>query len=193
MTSLIEKTIDRRGFLRMSSGVALSAGALALLGGHSALAAALPAVAAHDIGILNVEVALEYEGIAAYGIALKSGLLKGDTIKVATKFQGDHKQHNNLLISTIRKLGGEPVMEKTESEYAKALSVDKLKNQSDVLMLALTLELGAANAYLGVIPAFKDPQLARIAARIAADEATHWATLNAALGKPFMPALGFGA
>lgn len=193
MNSLIEKGFNRRGFLKMSGGFVLSAGALALLGSQSALAAALPADASNDIGILNGAVANEYEGIAAYGIALKSGLLKGDVIKAATKFQGDHKRHSELLIATIRKLSGEPVAEKTEAEYAKAISADKLKNQSDILMLALSLELGAANAYLGVIPALKDPQLARVAARIAADEASHWTLLNSVLGKPFMPALGFGA
>ena len=113
--------------------------------------------------------------------------------KAATKFQDDHKRHNDALIATIRKLGGEPGAEKAEAEYAKALNFDRLKNQEDVLDLAARLELGATNAYLGVIPAFKDPQLAKVAGRLAADEATHWALLNFDLGRPFMAALGFGA
>ena len=61
-----------------------------------------------------------------------------------------------------------------------------------MLSFAAALELGAANAYLGVIPALKDPQLAKIAARLAADEAAHWALLNFDLGRPFMTGLGFG-
>ena len=51
-------------------------------------------------------------------------------------------------------MGGTPVAEKKIDDYAKALKADTLKNQGDVLDLAARLELGAINAYLGVIPAF---------------------------------------
>ena len=71
--------------------------------------------------------------------------------------------------------------------------MDRLTNQEQILNLAARLELGATNAYLGVIPAFNDAQLAKIAGRLAADEAAHWALLNFDLGRPFMDALGFGA
>ena len=75
-----------------------------------------------------------------------------------------------------------------------ALKADTLKSQNDVLELARRLELGATNAYLGVIPSFKDAQLAKVAARLAADETLHWTVLNQTLGKP-LPAGGmpFGA
>lgn len=183
--------LSRRHLLARTGGLTLSAGAAMLLG-KAAWAQSVPVANAQDIGILNVAVGLEYEGINAYAIALKSGLLDANVSKVATKFQGDHKRHNDLLIETIRKLGGEPVAELTEADYAKALNVDQLKTQKDVLDLAARLELGATNAYLGIIPSFKDPQLGQISARLAADEATHWALLNFDLGRPFMPALGFG-
>ena len=63
-----------------------------------------------------------------------------------------------------------------------------------MLTLAAMLELGATNAYLGVIPAFKDAQLAKVAGRLAADEALHWTVLNNALGRPLpADALPFGA
>jgi rubrerythrin len=176
-----------------SSAITLSAGALALLGGNAALAAASPTDIKSDISILNVAVGLEYEGINAYAIALKSGLLNAQHVKAATKFQDDHKQHNDALIGTIRKLGGKPVEAKSLDDYAKALKVDLLKNEDDVLDLAARLELGAANAYLGVITAFKDPALAKIAARLAADEASHFALLNFDLNRPFSKAFAFGA
>lgn len=114
-------------------------------------------------------------------------------MKAATKFQDDHKQHNDALIGTIRKLGGKPVEAKTLDEYAKALKVDLLKTEDDVLDLAARLELGATNAYLGVITAFKDPALGKIAARLAADEASHFALLNFDLKRPFSKAFAFGA
>jgi len=175
-----------------TTGLALSAGAVALLANES-MAQTMATVAPGDVAILNVAVGLEYEGINAYGLALKSGLLKENAVKAATKFQDDHKRHNDILIATIRKFGGEPVKEKAEAEYARALKIDQLKSQEDVLDLAARLELGATNAYLGVIPSFKDPQLAKVAGRLAADEASHWALLNFDLGRPFMVALGFGA
>jgi len=191
-TTSIETVSNRRLFLGKNALV-LSAGAIAMLGGKEALAAASPADVKNDIGILNVAVGLEYEGINAYAIALKSGLLNEQHVKAATKFQDDHKQHNDALIATIRKLGGEPVQAKTLDEYAKQLKVDQLKNEDVVLDLAARLELGATNAYLGVITAFKDPALGKIAARLAADEVSHFALLNFDLKRPFSKAFAFGA
>jgi hypothetical protein len=186
------QTPSRRLFLS-ANAVALSAGAIALLGGMDVLASGKPQDIKNDLAILNVAVGLEYEGIAAYGIALKSGLLNAAHMKTATTFQDDHKQHNDALIATIRKLGGQPVEAKTLDEYAKELKVDQLKNDDDVLDLAARLELGATNAYLGVITAFKDPALGKIAARLATDEAAHFARLNFDLKRPFAKALSFGA
>ena len=184
--------LSRRRVLVGASSSVLSASAVALLGGVR-LAHGQNTTAGSDIGILNVAVGLEYEGIGAYAIALKSGLLEQDIAAVATKFQDDHKRHNDALIAAIRSLGGEPVAPKSEAEYAKALNVDRLKNQGDVLDLAARLELGATNAYLGVIPSFSDSKLAQVAARLAADEASHFALLNFTLGRPLPPALRFGA
>jgi rubrerythrin len=183
---------NRRLFLG-TQALALSAGAVALLGGHDAFAAGKPADIKNDLAILNVAVGLEHEGIAAYAIALKSGLLNAQHVIAATKFQDDHKQHNDALFATIRKLGGTPVESKSLEAYAKELKVDQLKNEDDVLDLAARLELGATNAYLGVITAFKDPGLGKIAARLAADEAAHFALLNLDLKRPFSKALAFGA
>lgn len=187
------QTSPRRLFLNNSSKVLLSASAVALLGGKDVLAAGKPADVKLDIAILNVAVGLEYEGIAAYAIALQSGLLSPSHVKAATKFQDDHKAHNDALIGTIKKMGGTPVEGKSIAEYAKALEVDKLKNEDDVLSLAARLELGATNAYLSVIPALKDSQLAKIAGRLAAEEATHFALLNFDLKRPFAPTMSFGA
>jgi rubrerythrin len=62
------------------------------------------------------------------------------------------------------------------------------------LILAARLELGATNAYLGVIPAFKDASLARVSGRLAADETMHWTVLTNALGRQLpQAALTFGA
>jgi rubrerythrin len=189
MSAIIQ---SRRTFLG-SSSLVLSGAAIALLSGQQALAATKSG-GVQDVNILNVALGLEHEGINAYTLGAKSGLLQKPVLDVAVRFQADHKEHRDTLAATIRKLGGKPVEEKSLDDYAKALKADTLKTQADVLALAARLEMGATNAYLGVIPSFKDPQLAKVAGRLAADEALHWAILNNALGLA-LPAGGmpFGA
>jgi rubrerythrin len=182
-------TLSRRGFI--ATGAQLSAGAVALLGGTRSNAQM--SNPAGDVRILNVALGLEHEGINAYQLGAMSGLLQKPVLDIAVKFQTDHKAHRDALITTIRKMGGTPVEEKKLDEYAKALRADTLKSQADVLELAARLELGATNAYLGVIPSFADVQLAKVAARLAADETAHWAILANALGKPLPAPLFFGA
>jgi rubrerythrin len=180
----------RRGF--MGSAAKLSAVAVALLAGREVLAQGEGSP--QDLNILNVALGLEWEGINAYTLGAQSGLLQKPVLDVAVRFQNDHKEHADTLAGAIRKMGGKPVQPKALGEYAKSLKADTLKSQNDVLDLAARLELGATNAYLGVIPSFKDRGLAQVAARLATDEVMHWTILNNALGRP-LPAGGmpFGA
>ena len=192
MSTLIQPA--RRGFLSTSGKTALSVAALGLLAGRSDLASAASGNAAGDVAILNVALGLEHEAINAYQLGAGSGLLQKPVLDVAVLFQSHHKGHRDALIATIEKLGGTPVKEKSLDEYARALKADTLKNQTDVLSLAARLELGATNAYLGVIPSFKDAQLAQVAGRLAADETMHWTALSSALGRSLPGgALSFGA
>lgn len=184
---------SRRNFMQGTATGTLSLGGLLLLGGRDALAAGSSSDVSGDIAILNVALGLEHEGINAYTLGAKSGLLQKQVLDIAVKFQDDHKMHRDLLISAIQKMGGKPVEEKRLDEYAKALNASSLKSQTDVLKFALSLELGATNAYLGVIPSFKERSLAQVAARLAADEVAHYAVLNNALGQPLPKAMMFGA
>ena len=68
-------------------------------------------------------------------------------------------------------------------DYAKELNAGSLKSQADVLKLALKLERGATNAYLGIIPTLGASDLHTLAARTACDEAFHTAILANALGE----------
>lgn len=183
---------SRRGF--MGRAGTLSAVAVAMLAGKEALAEGMSGDMSKDVGILNVALGLEHEAINAYQLGAGSGLLQKGVLDVAVRFQADHKAHRDALIATIQKLGGKPVMEMKLDEYAKALKADTLRNQTDVLDLAARLELGAINAYLGVIPAFGNKDLAKVAGRLAADETMHYVLLNNALGRPLPTgALSFGA
>ncbi|MBS3910726.1 MAG: ferritin-like domain-containing protein [Hydrogenophaga sp.] len=191
-SSLITATPSRRSF--MGTGGALSTVAVALLAGKDVLAAGHKADTSQDVSILNVALTLEHEAINAYQLGAGSGLLQKPVLDIALQFQGHHKTHRDALIATIQKLGGKPVAEMTLVDYAKALNAGSLKSQGDVLDLAARLELGATNAYLSVIPALGDRELAKVAARLAADETMHFTVLTNALGRPLPAgALSFGA
>jgi len=187
--------VSRRALLADAGKLTLSAGAIALLAGNDALANTAGADASKDTGILNIALALEHEAIVAYQIGAESGLLAKEVLPVAVLFQSHHKAHRDALADTVRKLGGTPAAEQAMDAYVKSskLNVAAIKSQGDVLALAQRLELGAANAYLGVIPAFGDRELAKIAGRLAADETMHYTALTQALGgKLPSGALSFG-
>lgn len=183
---------SRRQFL--GRGATLSAVAVALLAGREALAQGAEGDTSKDVQILNVALGLEHEAINAYQLGAGSGLLQKPVQEVAVLFQSHHKAHRDALVATIQKLGGQPVAEMKLQDYATALKADTLKNQADVLGLAARLELGAANAYLGVLPSLAHRDLAQVAARLAADETMHYTMLASALGRPLpTQALSFGA
>ena len=186
--------LPRRFFMTRTGHLTLSAAALAMLGGTRTALAQTSSTMAADVGILNVALGLEHEAINAYQLGAGSGLLQKPVLDIAVLFQSHHKAHRDALIATIQKMGGTPVGEKMMDDYAKALNAGSLKTQADVLTLAAKLELGATNAYLGVLPSFKDNKLGQVAARLAADETMHWTVLSQALGRTLPGgALSFGA
>ncbi len=184
-------TPTRRSILGTTGGAMLSAAAIGVLGGVSTSAFAQgkkKSASQGDVDILNVALGLEHEAIAAYSIGAGSGLLAKPVLDAAVIFQGHHKGHRDALIKAITDMGGKPVAAKTDAEYAAALNVAAtVKSQNDVLKLAQKLEKGAANAYIGVIPSFSNNDLRQISARLAADEASHWATLSFVLGEARPP------
>jgi len=181
-------TIDMNSRRRVLAGTALSlsaVGALALLGQTTRAAgsvAASPNVG-QDVQLLNAALALEDEGIAAYQIGAESKLLTPDVLKIAVTFQGHHKQHRDDLTAAIKRLGGKAIEPKSQADYAKSLGTATLKDQAGVLRLALKLERGATNAYLGLISSLDQSDLYLLAARTASDEAFHAAVLGNALGE----------
>ena len=66
-----------------------------------------------------------------------------------------YKAHAALLVTTVEKLGGKPVMAKAKVNFP----VDQLKSQADVLKFAAKLEQGAVRAYLGAVPLFANRDL----------------------------------
>lgn len=184
--------LPRRSFFGQA---ALSVAGLYALANVGAPAFAKPAKgggAKADVGLLNAALGLEQEGIAVYGIAGGSGLVTPGVLKVALAFQGHHKEHAEMLVRTIERLGGKPVTPKSNDAYIAANNIGALKTEGDVLTLALKLERGATNAYLGLINPLADKELVALVARTAADEATHVALLLNATGQGIGKAYQFG-
>lgn len=197
ISDLMTVAQSRRSFLTRVAGTAvLSAASVALLGEQEALAACHVANPRDDVAILNVALSLEHEAIAAYQIGAESGLLSKPVLAVAVLFQSQHKGHRDALVGAIEKLGGNPVAALPMSDYQRSAKLDvaSIRSATDVLRLAQRLELGAVNAYLGVIPAFADHDLAKVSGRLAADETMHYTALTQALGESLpTAALSYGA
>ncbi|CAB1367550.1 ferritin-like domain-containing protein [Denitratisoma oestradiolicum] len=174
--------VPRRAFFTRS-GLLLSGAAVALLSGRDVLAAKSGKGTETDLRILNTALGAEFEAIAAYQVGAESGLLQRPMLDLAVTFQGHHKQHAELLSQTIMKLGGKPVTAKDRYIFP----VDTLKDQTDVLRFAASLEKGAVSAYLGAIPLFGNRDLAKAAGSILGDEAMHWSVLRNAVGDAPVP------
>ena len=181
----LKALVNSRRRALLGTGLTLSAGAVALLGGRHALAAtAKGGDGEADVRILNTALGAELEAIAAYQVGAESGLLSAGIKTVALQFQGHHKEHADALAATVAKLGGKAVAAK--AKYAFPL--EKLKSEQDVLRFAAGLEQGAVSAYLGAVPVFGDRALAQVAASILGDEAMHWAVLRQVLAEsPVVP------
>ena len=187
-------TYSRRDLL--VKGSTLSVAGLGLLAGVSgkAFAADGSETSGQDVDILNVILGTEHEGIAAYEIVLGRKLLHAEAAKNAHLFQDHHKTHRDILIGKIKTLGGTPAQAKQNDEYANDLDTVNVKSQKDALQLIVKLELGAANAYIGMLPSTNDHELIKVASRIAADEVLHWTSWTSLLHNPLPPdALSFGA
>jgi hypothetical protein len=178
-------TGDRRTVLGAGAAM-LGAGATGLLSSRAAAAGSRSG----DLGVLQTALALEHEGIAAYQIAGKSGLLSPGTLKLALTFMGHHQQHRDSLAKLVMQMGGHPTEPKTDAQYVAELKLGALKSENDVVALATSLERGAASAYIGQISSLKDPKIAKLFASLSADEAVHWTTLNNAAGTP-IPAAAY--
>ncbi|GJL96436.1 MAG: exported protein [Hyphobacterium sp.] len=174
----------RRNILFTGTQTLSAAGLMAMMGSSAASAYQGSDNPAQDVQLLNAAIALEHEGIAAYTIAAGSGLLTPDVTEIGVRFRGHHREHRDALASAVTALGGTPVETESEAHYVEALGVASLANQADVLRLALGLETGAANAYLGLIPSLSTAEQHQLAAQMAGDEAYHAAILGHALGEP---------
>ena len=99
-----------------------------------------------DIDLLNVSLAGEHLGIAAYQAALGSGLLDEATARTARAFQSDHVRHAALWTEQIVARGGAPHAALGPEEYAR--SYPQLNAVAGIVAFAIQLEAAAARTHV---------------------------------------------
>lgn len=141
---------------------------------------------AADAELLNAALALEHEAVAVYSAAAGLPIWTGGNaptyLEIAKAFAGHHATHAADLAKVIKDLGGTPVTAKSATDYftANGISNPAALGLGDVLKFALSKELGAAQAYASLAAKLKIADDAGLFARLAADEASHYAIFRAA-------------
>ncbi len=146
-----------------------------------------------DGGLLNSALALEHEAISIYTQATALSImttLGGNAptvLAIATSFLEHHTEHRDTLISTIEDLQktnpkvADPVEASEDTDYLSAEVAAKLTTVQEVLRLAASKEMSAAQAYFGLISKFTDAELARVSGMLGGEEAGHYGVLRAVL------------
>ena len=132
-----------------------------------------------DLGIVNYALTLEYLETAFYNDVAKSGLFKGDDLALVKRIGEVEQQHVDALTATAKKLGG-PVAKVPMAEFP-------LKDPTEVLKLAATVENVGAAAYLGQAANIESPEILAAALAIHSVEARHAAALNVLVGEEPTP------
>ena len=136
-----------------------------------------------DLDILNFALTLEYLEAAFYDQALMQvGSLAGETKEIATTLRDNENQHVEVLISTIKDLGGTPV---------KAPGVDFGKSFADeksFLKTAQTFEDLGVSAYNGAAPDIESKDVLAAAGGIVQVEARHAGAIRFLRGEDISPA-----
>ena len=133
--------------------------------------------------MLRTASSIENLAIAAYQIAIDSGLVTTAAVVSAAKlFQDHHRQHADLFQSTTRNMGGEAFTKPNPAVLAQLKpTIDALKDEQGVVRLALLLERAAAATYQAGVGTVTDRTLNVALMSVGGVEARHAAALAAAL------------
>ena len=191
---------NRRNFLRIGGLTVLGGAILAVTGPELVAAAATkttkkaavtkaPAKTTVDVSILRTASSIEELAIAAYQIAIDSGLVKTAAIGDAAKyFQSQHREHSGLFQSLTKKAGG-TAFATANPALLKALDpqIKGLKDEKGIVAFALSLEQIAASTYQSNVGMFTDTTLNKAIMTVGGVEARHAAALASVLGQPAVP------
>jgi rubrerythrin len=142
-----------------------------------------------DVEILNYALTLEYLEADFYRQVIASGAITDRaTADLAKQFGDTEQQHVDVLIPTIKKLGGTPAA-KPQTTFEDVLAGGPEK----ILATAATVENVGAAAYLGQAPRIQNKEVLAAALSIHSVEARHAAALNELIGAGFKGSLPGGA
>lgn len=184
MDTPLQTPTTRRAMLKASAVAALTGAASLATMGLAEAATRNSGARKGDIALLNLALGLEQQAIWAYGAA--AGKLTdtavGNTVKaLALRNQADHKAHRDVLITTIKHLGGTPVPAKSSYDLSAYIhhGEGNLDSDANIAKLALALEVDAVLAYQTAAPRLKMPELQAAALSILPDEAGHATAIRA--------------
>lgn len=148
---------------------------------------------ATDVVFLRTASSIEHLAVAAYQIAIDSGLVTTAAVGDAAKlFQSHHVEHAAFFESATKAAGGEAFTEANAAILAQLQpTIDALKDEMGVLTLALNLERAAAATYQSGVGVVTDLSLNKALMSVGGVEARHAAVIAGVLAQAAVP-LSFG-
>jgi Ferritin-like domain len=198
---LSRRSLFRIGGATLAGGVLLAAcgdddsdsGAAAATTLGTTLATQAPGTtamaASSDVIILRTASSIEELAVAAYQLAIDSGLVTTPAVVDAAKlFQSHHVEHSQLFQAATKQAGGSPFAEANPAVLAALQpSIDALADEAGVLMLALDLENAAAQTYQSNVGMVTDLALNKALMSVGGVEARHAAVLAGVLAMNPVP------
>jgi rubrerythrin len=179
------------------SAAATTTGAPATTGAPTTMAPATTAMTdtttaaamSDDVAILRTASSIEELAVAAYQIAIDSGLVTTPAVADAAKlFQAQHREHSGLFQAATKAAGGTPFAEANPAVLELLQpTIAGLKDEKGILMLALELETSAAQTYQANVGAVTDLKLNKALMSVGGVEARHAAVLAGVLGMDPVP------
>jgi hypothetical protein len=157
----------------------------AISGTGTATTAGGKSKSARDITALRTASSLEELAVAVYQKAIdNAGALhiSSGVADVAKLFQSQHKDHSNLFQKATTDGGGQAFTDPNPVVLKQIMpTIDALKDETGVLMLALSLEKAAAATYQSTVGTFDNKALNAAIMSVGGVEARHVTVLSSAL------------
>jgi hypothetical protein len=197
-----EVQIEQQEQSRVSKAMvgALVAGGFGLALSTLFESAAAAATTSNDVAVLQTAASIEVLAVATYGKALTLPFIGGSSANPVVKAfaqttKSQHAQHLVAFNAAVTQLGGKKQMS-ADPKYAPIVkaAIPTLKTPADVVNLAKTLELVAAETYVEDCSTLTSSNARKVMASIMGVEAQHVAVLDAvaallAAGAPQLIAL----
>ncbi|MGE3587798.1 MAG: ferritin-like domain-containing protein, partial [Ilumatobacteraceae bacterium] len=128
-----------------------------------------------DVIMLRTISSLENLAVAAYQIAIDSGLVTTSAVGDAAKlFQSHHMEHAQFFQAATTNAGGEPFTDPNPAVLAQLQpTIDALQDEQGVVQLALDLERAAAASYQSGVGVVMDTSLNKALMSVGGVEARH--------------------